>query len=212
MEDDTWRMMHDHIHLAKDDKNEAAKIKIFCSVYTHKKNHDERVKTVRDTWGKDCDGFLAISDKTDKSLGAANILHKGPEDWNNMWQKVRSAWSYIYENYADSYDWFVIGGDDLFVIVENLRMYLGSEEIIKRADGGDKPVYMGRPIKLYLGGKKGGDASRMFNAGGAGYVGLRCVYVCVCVCVCVRICQRVRVRACACASVCVGECVYAHAN
>ncbi len=169
-QDVTHKMMHDHVHVAQGETEATKNVRLFCSVYTHKKNHDTRVRTVRDTWGKDCDGFLAISDTTDAQLGAANVLHRGPEDWNNMWQKVRSAWSYIYENYASEYNWFVIGGDDLFVIVENMKKYLASDEISNRTHGGTKPAYVGRPIKLYLGGKSGGDAKRPFNAGGAGYV------------------------------------------
>ena len=70
------------------------------------------------------------SDKTDVSIGAVNILHEGPEEYNNIWQKVRSMWSYIYDHYYDKYDWFHIGGDDLYLIPENLRLYLESEEIV----------------------------------------------------------------------------------
>lgn len=42
-----------------------------------------------------------------------------------MWQKSRAIWKYIDFHYnvegeAD-FDWFVLGGDDIFLIVENLR-------------------------------------------------------------------------------------------
>lgn len=49
------------------------------------------------------------------------IKHEGPEEWNNMWQKSRAIWKYINYHYKDDYDWFVLGGDDIFIIVENLR-------------------------------------------------------------------------------------------
>ena len=45
-----------------------------------------------------------------------DILHVGGEEsyQNNMWQKARSIWAYISDHYLDDYDWFHLGGDDLF--------------------------------------------------------------------------------------------------
>jgi glycoprotein-N-acetylgalactosamine 3-beta-galactosyltransferase len=113
------------------------------------------------------------SNMTDASIGAINIVHEGPEEYNNIWQKVRSMWSYIYDNYYEEYDWFHIGGDDLYLIVENLRLYLESEEIKTAANGGiylpdgDEnmhiPLFLGRRF-AYL-----GDMKDIFNSGGSGY-------------------------------------------
>lgn len=72
------------------------------------------------TWGHKCDGFLAFSTKTIPSLGQLNLTHRGEESYMNMWQKVRSIWAYIHAHYLRDYDFFHLGGDDLFVIVENL--------------------------------------------------------------------------------------------
>lgn len=49
------------------------------------------------------------------------IKHEGPEGWDNMWQKSRAIWKYIDRHYKNDFDWFVLGGDDIFLIVENLR-------------------------------------------------------------------------------------------
>jgi glycoprotein-N-acetylgalactosamine 3-beta-galactosyltransferase len=38
-----------------------------------------------------------------------------------MWLKVRAIWQYVYDHYRDDYDFFHIGGDDHYVIPENLR-------------------------------------------------------------------------------------------
>ena len=146
--------------------------KIFCLVYTIEKFHD-RIPNIRETWANKCDGFMVGSTKTDKAIDAVNILHEGPEDYHNIWQKVRSMWSYIYDNYYEEYDWFHIGGDDLYLLVENLRLYLESEEVQLAANGGEfLPV--GKPsqqLPLFLGRrfKEGGNAERMFNSGGSGY-------------------------------------------
>ncbi len=100
-----------------------------------------------------CDGFMVASNKTDESINAVDIPHQGIEEYDNIWQKVRSIWAYVYDNFYDDYDWFHIGGDDVFLIVENLRLYLESEEIRTAANGG---VYLPhgnetRQVPLYLG-------------------------------------------------------------
>lgn len=149
---------------------------------------------------------MVASTKTDKKLGTVNIPHEGPEEYNNIWQKVRSMWSYVYDNYyekvrlsllertffslvhyyhqssefliehcfvSSQYDYFHIGGDDLYLIVENLRLYLESEEIQLAANGGKYlpdgtedtqiPLFMGRRFA------ENGNRDRMFISGGAGY-------------------------------------------
>jgi glycoprotein-N-acetylgalactosamine 3-beta-galactosyltransferase len=121
-----------------------------------------------------CDGFLVASDTVDPAIDSVNIVHEGPEDYQNMWQKVRSTWSYIYDNYYEAFDWFHIGGDDLFLIVENLRFYLESEEIQTAQNGGiylpddnakemQVPLFLGRRFKFK------GRESEVFNSGGPGY-------------------------------------------
>ena len=42
-----------------------------------------------------CDGFMVASTKTDEKLGTVNIQHEGEEEYNNIWQKVRSMWAYV---------------------------------------------------------------------------------------------------------------------
>lgn len=68
---------------------------------------------------------------------------------------------------------FHIGGDDLYLLVENLRYYLESEEIKTAANGGiylpngdektQTPLYMGRRFAYQ------GDMNDIFNSGGSGY-------------------------------------------
>ena len=71
-------------------------------------------------------------------------------------------WKYIYDNYLDDYDYFVMGGTDYYVIVENLRAYLESEAI---ATANPKvPLYLGRRFA------EEGDVERQFNSGGPSYI------------------------------------------
>lgn len=177
MRDNNWKMMTQRVFVDMDEdrqKNEAGvkRDKIFCLVYTIESAHS-RIPAIQQTWGPKCDGFMVGSTKTDKKLSAVEILHDGPEEYNNIWQKVRSMWSYIYDNYYEKYDWFHIGGDDLFLIVENLRLYLESEEIRTAANGGiylpfgeettQTPLVLGRRFAY------AGNMDDIFNSGGSGY-------------------------------------------
>lgn len=68
------------------------------------------------------------------------------------------------------YDYFHIGGDDLYILVENLRLYLESEEIQLASNGGrylpdgsedtQTPLFMGRRFA------ENGNRDRMFISGG----------------------------------------------
>ena len=109
---------------------------LFCMVYTIAKQHEKAGVVVRDSWASRCDGFVVMSDKEDPSLPAARVTHEGKEEYNNIWQKVRSIWKYVHLHYGDKFDWFHIGGDDLLVIPPNMRAYLLSEEIQRESNNG----------------------------------------------------------------------------
>lgn len=129
--------------------------KVLCIIYTYSLRHDV-VRAVAETYGQRCDGFLAASNATDPQIGAFDLTHRGREDYGNMWQKVRAIWQYVHDNYLEEYDFFHLGGDNMYVIAENLR-YAAS--LMNRS----VPIYMGAAM---------GDRSRprrRFCGGGAGY-------------------------------------------
>jgi len=97
--------------------------RLLCAIYTYHGMRDQ-ARTAALTWGHQCDGFLAFSTETIPSLGMLNFTHPGEESYLTMWQKVRSIWGYLKENYLDQYDYFHLGGDDMYVLVENLRLLL----------------------------------------------------------------------------------------
>ena len=135
--------------------------KIFCGIYTYEKNHETNVKATKETWAKRCSGFVAFSTANDPKIPAVKIEHEGPEEYENMWQKSREIWKYIDTHFRDQFDYFLLGGDDMFYIIENLVHYLGSEEIKTLRDKNDG-IFIGRrffPPK-----------QEVFNSGGAGYI------------------------------------------
>lgn len=117
--------------------------RVLCGIYTMEKNHPGNVQATRETWGKRCDGFIAFSTVTDNNIPSVNILHEGDEHYDNMWQKSRSIWKYIHKHYLDSFDYFLLGGDDMFYIVDNLKNYLMSDEIVKYAEESNG-IFLGR--------------------------------------------------------------------
>ena len=194
--DENYRMLTEKVFVDLEGEAEAERAareagrqrpRILCAIFTASPYH-RKLGAIRNTWGPKCDGILFASNLTDPSLGTVDIPHEGIEEYDNIWQKVRSMWSYVYDNYYDKYDYFHSGGDDVYLIVENMRQYLESEEIQLASNGGDylpdgseeyqTPLYLGRRYAL------GGNRDNIFNSGGPGYTmnKVRCVCVCVCVC------------------------------
>ncbi|KAJ1455133.1 hypothetical protein M885DRAFT_441469 [Pelagophyceae sp. CCMP2097] len=147
----------DLVHLSP----EPASPTVMCVIYTYSKNHLTSAAAAAQTWLPRCDGALILSDKND-SLAVA-VPHEGPEEYSNIWQKTRANWRYVYEYYRDDFDYWIFGGDDLFVVPQNLKAYLATPEIRAQNDRGDA-LFLGRRFK------QNGNEDRMFNSGGAGYV------------------------------------------
>jgi hypothetical protein len=118
--------------------------RILCSIYTYRKMRDlARIQAL--SWGYQCDGFLAFSTETIPELGILEILHQGEESYQNMWQKVRSIWAYISDHYLEEYDWFHLGGDDMYLIVNNLRRFL--KDVDGRKGDSNEPIFLGSLVK-----------------------------------------------------------------
>lgn len=143
---------------------------LLCIVYTLDSSRTTRIPAIRETWGPKCDGFLFASNRTDPTINAVHIPHRGKEAYKNMFQKVKSIWYYVYMQYYEQYDWFHIGGDDMWILVENLMHYLNSPEIQNAQNGNgtlstmyQRPLYLGSTFALY------GKLRFQYNSGGPGY-------------------------------------------
>ena len=112
------------------------KSKVLCMIYTvGLPGPRSNLKAIAETWAPRCDGFFAASNETDHSLGAIDLLHQGREEYQNMWQKVRSMWAYAYDHYRNEFDFFHIAGDDTYVAVDNLRSFLDGPDVIRLEEG-----------------------------------------------------------------------------
>ena len=66
-------------------------------------------------------------------------------------------WSFVYDHYHEDYDCFHIGGDDMFPLVENMRLYLESEEVALASNEGiflpSSTKASSKQQRLYIGGQ-----------------------------------------------------------
>jgi len=160
---DHGRSHHDDLEQEHDVDPSRHASRILCTIYTHGDSH-YRIRGIRDTWGWRCDGFLAastqtIDDPSENGFGAVDLPHVGEESYENMWQKVRSIWAYVYDNYLESFDYFYISGDDTHLIVENLKMYLSSITETHKKETERDTLFLGhwipRKSSYYVGGGPG---------------------------------------------------------
>lgn len=128
--------------------------RLFCGVYTHDARRDfARLSAL--SYGWKCDGYLSFGTATVPRLGMVGLLHNGREAYQNMVQKSRSIWSYVATHYLDDYDYFHVGGDDMHLIVENMRSLLLEHEVQRDESSGrifGQLVSKGVPNRFLRGG------------------------------------------------------------
>ncbi|KAL7435013.1 hypothetical protein ACHAXM_004514 [Skeletonema potamos] len=120
----------------------ALNTKVLCFIPIISTDHDTTALEVIQTWGRRCDKLLLASNATDHEIGAIK-LDTPTEDWKHLWQKQRETMRHIWEVYGTDYDWFLKADLDTYVIMENLRAYLSSEEIQSKED---QSLILGRRI------------------------------------------------------------------
>jgi Fringe-like/Glycosyltransferase sugar-binding region containing DXD motif len=97
---------------------------ILCYVLCNSDFH-EKIAVIKETWGSQCDKFIAFSDMDDASIGAVAISMKTDHSWGNLWDKNRESIRYLYDNnIAQKYDWIFKADADVYVIVNNLKSHL----------------------------------------------------------------------------------------
>jgi len=176
--DEEYNMIHEKITIyqpeKEGDKKQQYETKLLCVLQTVGHRHD-RMTALRQTWAPKCDGFFVASNVTDPSLGTVRIPHKDDTDLaKQKWSRLISIWSFIYDNYYQDYDWFYISNNDVvFLLVENLRLYLESAEIkVASRYGIEQERQSEYQVPLFLGKRVAydGNYNDVFNAAGPGYV------------------------------------------
>ncbi|XP_059473259.1 glycoprotein-N-acetylgalactosamine 3-beta-galactosyltransferase 1-like isoform X2 [Neocloeon triangulifer] len=97
----------------------AEKTRIFCLVMDDF-YHPDRVNASRDTWGRHCNK-LVFFNKLKVKFGKTNMTEKA-------WSKTLHAFRYINKYHLYSFEWFLKVDDKTFVLVENLRRSLATQD------------------------------------------------------------------------------------
>jgi len=165
-DDDDYRINNHHIRKEvnsgkKQASDKISKMKLLlCLTFTYEPNEDHIFGIVH-TWGSECDGYLAYSNHTNSKLSIIKANTLKPELYDNMWFKtVLMINSIISSQLINEYQYFLFGGDDLYIIIKNLRSFLLSSKIKNKNK--NNPIYIGRIIKQnqYL----------SYVSGGSGYI------------------------------------------
>jgi len=148
---------------------ESRDVKLFCAVYTYSGNVNF-TNAISETWGKKCDGLLFASDNHNNETGHMLLRSNSRRGfkYSSMYQRVRTMLAYLYDNFLDDYDHFHFCGDDVYMMVENMKEFLASEKVKQWDEVPDQYLFAGfwmrnwkmKPGEFYLGGGSGYTISR----------------------------------------------------
>jgi hypothetical protein len=101
----------------------------------------------RKYWGKRCDRHVLITnDAGVEGIAREDALlvnQTGGEAWLNAWQKTRAAIRTLHEApWIDEYEFAFFGGDDVMLVVENLRKMMDAPEMRYAHEAG-APLHFG---------------------------------------------------------------------
>jgi len=139
-------------------------VKLFCATYTYSGGID-KTTAISETWGKKCDGLLFASDNSNLETGHMHLPSNSPNGftYKGMVQRTRTILAYLYDNFLDDFDFFHISGDDVYLIVENLKEFLASDRVKEWDDTEGKYAFSGFVYQHHK------YRNREYLAGGSGY-------------------------------------------
>jgi hypothetical protein len=117
-------------HIESKNSEQTSSTKLFCAIYTYSGNVN-MTNAVGETWGKRCDGALFASDVSSEKTGHFQIptFSRNGYGYRGMIQRTRAILAYLYDYFLDDYDFFHICGDDVYMIVENMKEFLELKEV-----------------------------------------------------------------------------------
>lgn len=139
--------------------------RLLCMGYTIDRQSQNAAAMAR-TWMPACDGALIFSDADDDSVPSMRLPHLGPGEDASLWQRTRANLRHVHVHHRAEYEWFVYGGDDYYVIVDNLRALIASPRVRKASERGEA-LYLGRRLRYSNrpSGMNYAFANDMFNSG-----------------------------------------------
>lgn len=85
-------------------------VRLLCWIMTQPENHKTKAIHIKRTWGSRCNKLLFMSSQKDPDIEIVALpVGEGRE---NLWDKTKRAFEYIYRHHFDDYDWFMKADDD----------------------------------------------------------------------------------------------------
>jgi glycoprotein-N-acetylgalactosamine 3-beta-galactosyltransferase len=131
------------------------KVRILCWVMTTPANHMTKAIHIQATWGRRCNVLLFVTENDENDGTIPTLVVEVLTGREHLTAKTMSAFKYVYQHHFNDADWFLKADDDTYVILENLRYFLSSQNT-------REPVYFGQHFAMFL--KQG------YFSGGAGYI------------------------------------------
>ncbi|XP_045197871.2 glycoprotein-N-acetylgalactosamine 3-beta-galactosyltransferase 1-like isoform X2 [Mercenaria mercenaria] len=128
-------------------------IRLLCWIMTSPENLEKRSKYVQMTWAPRCDKHLFISSETNDTFPTVGIYTS--EGRKHLTEKTMQGFEYVYKHHFNDADWFLKADDDAYVIVENLKYFLSSQNT-------EDPIYFGHHFKVIV--------EQGYFSGGSGFV------------------------------------------
>ena len=111
--------------------------KVTCLTHTYSPKH-QNAQDMWTFWGKDCTKHFVYTNNMTPPIAGPTVVDMNPLPggfgYNNIWNKVRHIWKDLHkrgEVKEGVSDWFFIAGDDVLLILENLKKYLLSPEVVE---------------------------------------------------------------------------------
>uniref|UniRef100_A0A1A9UNJ0 N-acetylgalactosaminide beta-1,3-galactosyltransferase n=1 Tax=Glossina austeni TaxID=7395 RepID=A0A1A9UNJ0_GLOAU len=133
-------------------------VRILCWIMTSSENYIKRAIHIKKTWGKRCNKLLFMGSRNHEDWDSIELAVG--EGRNQLWNKTKAAFTYIYKYHLSDADWFLKTDDDTYIIMENLRYLLYPYRP-------ETPIYFGCEFRMR---RKISRQIAMFMSGGAGYV------------------------------------------
>lgn len=132
-------------------KEEIKQLKVLCLIMTRDCPANKlKTNAIRETWGKRCDKLIFVQNGTysrnETYLYAKDIIAVPMkiDDRAQLWHKIVAAFTYLYRNYLDDYDWFIKSDDDAYVILDSLK------EFLFHKSSPAESIYFGYKFKPYV--------------------------------------------------------------
>lgn len=90
----------------------APDIRVLCMVLTCPRNVELIAQHVNDTWGQRCNKLIFVSSESYEPLGVVKVVEPEDGSYEDLWNKTREGFRYVWREYGDQYDWFVKADDD----------------------------------------------------------------------------------------------------